>query len=182
MVSFSKTDKTDLPALKALWLTCFEEDERAAELFFERTLSFTHAYTATENGELIAAVSGNTILKDAVDLSVGELSKEYLIEGYKYASENSLGEALFKVRILKNLFNNTPAEVYSFFMGAILSDDVSAVLRSSSKRIFVSGTKYIRKPIALILREISDLDITEISETESEQATLRGQIKIIEEI
>ena len=56
MVSFSKTDKTDLPALKALWLTCFEEDERAAELFFERTMSFTHAYKATENGELIAAV------------------------------------------------------------------------------------------------------------------------------
>ncbi len=56
MVSFSKTDKTDLPALKALWLTCFEEDERAAELFFERTMSFTHAYKATENGEFIAAV------------------------------------------------------------------------------------------------------------------------------
>ena len=47
MVSFSKTDKTDLPALKALWLTCFEEDERAAELFFERTMGFTHAYKAT---------------------------------------------------------------------------------------------------------------------------------------
>ena len=133
-------------------------------------------------GELIAAVSGNTILKDAVDLSVGELSKEYLIKGYNYAAENGMGDALFKVRVLKNLFNNTPAEVYSFFMGAILSDDVSAVLRSSSKRIFVSGTKYIRKPIALILGEIADLDITEISETESEQATLRGQIKIIEEI
>ena len=56
MVSFSKTDNKDLPVLKALWLDCFDEEEEAADLFFERTMSFTHAYKAEENGELIAAV------------------------------------------------------------------------------------------------------------------------------
>jgi hypothetical protein len=67
-------------------------------------------------------------------------------------------------------------------MGAILSDDIKAVLNSGISRVFISGTKYIRTPIAIILRKISNLNITEISETESEQATVRGQINIIEEI
>ena len=133
-------------------------------------------------GELIAAVSGNTILKDAIDLSASGLTEEYLLAGYNYAAEKGIGDALFKVRILKNLFNKTSSEVYSFFMGAILSDDINAVLNSGINRVVISGTKYIRTPIAIILRKISNLNITEISETESEQATVRGQINIIEEI
>ena len=56
MVSFSETEKNDISGLKALWLSSFEEDEKAADLFFERIMSFTHAYKAEENGELIAAV------------------------------------------------------------------------------------------------------------------------------
>ena len=56
MVSFSETEKNDISDLKALWLSSFEEDEKAADLFFERIMSFAHAYKAEENGELIAAV------------------------------------------------------------------------------------------------------------------------------
>ena len=56
MVSYSKTVRSDLAELKSLWLNSFEEDEKAADLFFERTMSFTHAYKATEDGAIIAAV------------------------------------------------------------------------------------------------------------------------------
>ena len=56
MVSFSVTEKNDISDLKALWLGCFDEDEKAADLFFDRIMSFTYAFKATENGALIAAV------------------------------------------------------------------------------------------------------------------------------
>lgn len=35
MVSYSKTVRSDLAELKSLWLNSFEEDEKAADLFFE---------------------------------------------------------------------------------------------------------------------------------------------------
>ena len=62
MVSYSKTVRSDLAELKSLWLNSFEEDEKAADLFFERTMSFTHAYKATEDGAIIAA--GAVVSKD----------------------------------------------------------------------------------------------------------------------
>lgn len=130
-------------------------------------------------GELIAAVSGNTILKDAVDLSVTEICEEYLLKGYKYATEKGLGEALFKVRILKNIFSKTPKEVYSFFMGAMLSGDVNAVLENENKKVFISGTKYIRRPLSVILKKVGGLNITEITDAESDSSVPFGQMKII---
>ncbi len=133
-------------------------------------------------GELIAAVSGNTILKDAVDLSVTELNEEFLLSGYNYAAKNGMGEALFKVRILKNIYGKTPSEVYSFFMGVILSNDVEAVLRQKNKRIFISGTKYIRRPISIILKSVGELEVIEISDEISDNAIAFGQMKIIGEM
>ena len=53
------------------------------------------------SGEMIAALSSGTILKDAVDLTVTETDKDFLMRGYNYATKEGLGEALFKVRILK---------------------------------------------------------------------------------
>ncbi len=132
-------------------------------------------------GELIAAVSGNTILKDAVDLSVSELDEECLLSGYNYAAEYGMVEALFKVRILKNIYGKTPSEVYSFFMGVMLSNDVEAVLRENGKRIFISGTKHIRRPIAIILKSVCGFEVTEISDEISDNSIAFGQMKIIGE-
>ena len=56
MVSFEKAAREDIPALKELWLCCFEEKPQAAELFFERTMSFTHSYKATVGKRIAAAV------------------------------------------------------------------------------------------------------------------------------
>ena len=53
---FRAVTENDLPQLKAIWLSCFEEEEQAVELFFKRNLSFTHGYAAEQNGALIAAV------------------------------------------------------------------------------------------------------------------------------
>ncbi|MBQ3417966.1 MAG: GNAT family N-acetyltransferase [Ruminococcus sp.] len=49
------TDR-DLPQLKKIWLSCFEEKEEAAELFFERNKGSFHAYVCEEDGGLVSAL------------------------------------------------------------------------------------------------------------------------------
>lgn len=49
------TDR-DLPQLKKIWLSCFEEKEEAAELFFQRNKESFHAYACEEEGRLICAL------------------------------------------------------------------------------------------------------------------------------
>ena len=60
-------------------------------------------------GEMLSALSQNTILKDAVDFSVDECDVSYLLKGYSYAESKGISEGLFKVRVLKNLFDATPS-------------------------------------------------------------------------
>ena len=68
-----------------------------------RILSFATMLT----GEMIAALSQHTILKDAVDWSVDTLDRDYLLKGFEYAKEAGINKALFKVRVLKNSFNRS---------------------------------------------------------------------------
>lgn len=51
----SGTDR-DIPALKKIWLSCFEEREDAAELFFERNKASLHAYVCESDGRLVSAL------------------------------------------------------------------------------------------------------------------------------
>ena len=46
----------DLPTLKAIWLSCFDEREDAAELFLRRNLLTCHAYACEADGDLVAAL------------------------------------------------------------------------------------------------------------------------------
>ena len=103
-------------------------------------------------GEMIAALSSGTILKDAVDLSIKETDEQSLIDGCRCAMEKGINESLFKVRILKNLFQKTPVEVYSFFLGAILSDEISAILRSSQHLVVIGGKAQIKQPRSFCAR------------------------------
>ena len=49
------TDR-DLPQLKKIWLSYFEEKEEAAELFFERNKGSFHAYVCEEDNRLVSAL------------------------------------------------------------------------------------------------------------------------------
>lgn len=131
-------------------------------------------------GEMIAALSENTILKDAVHLEISETKKEYLLKGFEYCSKNGINEALFKVRIQKNLFGKTPEEVYSFFMGVILCDEIQYILSQHAKRIVIGGKKAIKEPMAVLLGELSAGEITVISDEEVSDSSAFGMIKIYE--
>lgn len=56
MIAYKKCTDRDLPALKNIWLSCFEEREDAAELFFKRNKSHFHAYACEADGKLVSAL------------------------------------------------------------------------------------------------------------------------------
>lgn len=131
-------------------------------------------------GEMIAALSGNTILKDAVDLSISEYDVESLCFGYSYAHENGINNALFKVRILKNIMKRSPTEVYSFFIGAILSDEIKSILSLDTKKVVIGGRAQIKNATAILLERFSDKEILIIDDEKAASATSVGMIKVFE--
>lgn len=132
-------------------------------------------------GEMIYALATSTILKDAVDLSLSSFEEEKLLAGYRYAKENGLNEALFKVRILKNLFGESPVGCYSFFLGVVLSDEISAILSSSATRIVVGGRSQIRNATKVLLEGAGcHKEIVLLDEDVVENSTSRGMITIYE--
>lgn len=131
-------------------------------------------------GEMIAALTDGTILKDAVDLSCEETDSEHLIMGYAYARENGINGALFKVRILKNLMKRDKKQVYSFFLGAVLCDEIAEILKYGSSKIIIGGRRQIKEATAEILRHVTCTKVVTVSDTDVELSTSRGMIRIYE--
>ena len=132
------------------------------------------------SGEMIAALSSGTILKDAVDLSVAETDEDFLMRGYNYATKEGLGEALFKVRILKNFFSATPVELYSFFVGAVLSGEIKKILSLNPKSIIIGGKAQLKNALCIMLSNLSDTEIITVSSEDADASVWRGAIKVYE--
>ena len=132
------------------------------------------------SGEMILSLSQNTILKDAVDLSVSEYDADMLCYGYKFAKEEGLNKTLFKVRILKNRFKRAPFEICSFFIGAALADEIDSIISSGVDSVTIGGKSQIKTATAILLRRISSLKVTEISDEAVDLSTSLGAISVFE--
>ena len=131
-------------------------------------------------GEMTASLCGNTILKDAVDLSHDSLNEQYLLKGYNYTKENGINNALFKVRILKNLFGCTAVELYSFYMGIVLCHEVESILKYNVKKIVVGGKRQLRDALCMLLNHTNKADVIPLNDEVVETSVVRGLIKIYE--
>ena len=131
-------------------------------------------------GEMQMALAGGTILQDAVDLTVTEINVEYLVKGYGFAKSEGLNKALFKVRILKNAFKKSAVEVYNFYLGAILADEIDNILSTDAKTVVIGGNKRIKTATAALLSAISDKTVLTVSDDDVERSTAIGAIKILE--
>lgn len=56
MIFYRTCTDRDLPRLKHIWLSCFEEQPDAADLFFEKNQSSFHAYACEADGTLVSAL------------------------------------------------------------------------------------------------------------------------------
>lgn len=137
-------------------------------------------FETTLTGEFISSICQNTILKDSLSLKNAKLDYEFLLKGYDVCKENGINASLFKVRILDKLFTQNKTELYSFFMGVVLCNEVEQILRKNPKRIIVGGQKEIKQAIAVILKKISSAHVEIIDDWQAEQASSSGIIKIYE--
>jgi 2-dehydro-3-deoxygalactonokinase len=131
-------------------------------------------------GEMIAAVSQNTILKAAVDLENTVLNNEYLMKGFEYCKENGINKALFKVRVLNNIFSGTADEVYSFFMGVVLCEEILEIIKLKPKNVVIGGKRQIKKAMYVILSSCISAKVICVSDETAEKAASVGMIKIFE--
>ncbi len=139
------------------------------------------SFSTTLTGEMIASLSQGTILKDAVDLSVTKkIDSEYLMKGYDYTVSAGINKALFKVRILKNIFNCSNEEVYSFFMGIVLCQEILNIVNEDAETVVLGGKEQIKKAMALILKEKTNKNIIELDEKTVDYSTSIGMVKIYE--
>ncbi len=140
-----------------------------------RIVSFSTMLT----GEMIFSLSQCTILKDAVDLSA-EINSEYLLKGYDYAESLGINKALFKVRVLKNKFKCSKEEVYSFFLGIVLCNEILSIMKDDAMTIVLGGKSQIKKAMSLVLVNKTEKNIIELDERTVEQSTPLGMIKVYE--
>lgn len=139
----------------------------------------TH-FSTTLTGEMLAALSEGTILRDAVSLSVEKLDTDSLESGFLYAKEYGINEALFKTRILKNLFGKDESACYSFFLGAVLSDEILSIVASAAGTAVIGGKSQLKEATAHLLSKFSDKKTVILSDEVVESSTALGAVKIFE--
>lgn len=132
------------------------------------------------SGEMISALAEHTILKASFNLSECELDNEYLLKGYYYALNNGINDALFKVRILKNVFSASSSEAYSFFLGTVLCDEIKYIINCNSPKITIGGKKQIKEALSVLLKSLCDSEIETLTEEQVQNSNINGIIKIYE--
>ncbi len=131
-------------------------------------------------GEMIKAISQNTILKTAIDLGELNLNKTYLLKGYDYCRDEGINKALFKVRILKNIFNCTREEIYSFYLGTMLCSEIEQIKNSDAQTVVIGGRVQIKDALSEILNACSNKNIITLDDETVKLSTALGAIRIFE--
>lgn len=131
-------------------------------------------------GEMISALAGGTILKGTVRLDLEGFDSKALLDGYDAADELGLGDALFKVRIMKNLFGASDIECYSFFLGAVMHDEIKSLAKSKAKYAVIGGKGQLRESMACLIREKASVEVIALDDKSTESATALGAVRIFE--
>ena len=131
-------------------------------------------------GEMLMALSQNTILKDAVDISISDCNEDFLKNGYLFSKDSGLNKVLFKLRIMKNVFKCSPEEVYGYFVGAILCDEIEYILSLDADEIIIGGNQKLKNATSALLKKVSDKQVTVIPDGDVERSTAIGAIRIFE--
>jgi len=112
------------------------------------------------SGELLAAITNNTILADAVDrrfVSPEEYDREAVLLGCRTAAEMGIGRACFSCRILSQFVEKDKTKLASYLLGVSLQSDVTALLHSKAitvgkeSEIIIAGKDPLRRAFADIL-------------------------------
>lgn len=126
----------------------------------------------TLSGELIEAVTMNTILADSLEkrfMSAEEYDFSCMRQGYRDAMEEGLTRALFLVR-LQDLFTETDGGgIRSYLLGAVLAGDVELLKKSrlfddnGDLRIIIAGSSPVCRAFYDLLTADEDFPHVELA-------------------
>ncbi len=131
-------------------------------------------------GELIYAVSKDTILAESVDLSMDRFDSDYLCKGFELAKNKGITHALFKVRVLSNMFSESKENVYSFFLGAALCPEICTLSDTGADKIVIGGKRLLKLAMAELLKKYSDKNVVCICDSDVDSSPTKGIVKIFE--
>jgi len=131
-------------------------------------------------GEMTYVLSQNTILKDAVDLSISDFDEKMLLCGFDTCKHEGINKALFKVRILKNIFSASAVECYSFFMGVVLCDELVSIINSDAENVVLAGKAQLKNAMAYILQNRCNKKVVTVDDSTVNASTAVGAVRIFE--
>ncbi len=132
------------------------------------------------SGEMLSALSQNTILRGSVSLCFEDYNFEYLEAGYDACVEMGINQAVFKTRILRNIFGLNDIDCYSYFLGVILAHEIKTIINCGKKGVVIGGKDALKNPISHLLKCKSKLDIIVIPNEITDNCTSIGAVKIFE--
>ena len=133
-------------------------------------------------GEMAAALSGHTILREAVSLQTVTADRDSLLAGYTCAQEQGISAALFKVRVYKNLFGAKGEQTYGFFLGAILASEVRAILETDAPRVVIGGKRVLKEALATLLDAFGSKEVLCVNEETVAASSALGAVRIWENV
>lgn len=121
-------------------------------------------------GELLAAVTENTIIAGAVGKSFAgaNYNREMLLAGYRAARDTSFARAAFSVRMLQMFIPSNEQDRASFLLGAVLEGDVAAVKNSKAlsvnkeMKVVIAGKEPLASALKLLFEEDGYFEQVEI--------------------
>ena len=131
-------------------------------------------------GEMIGALAENTILKSAIDLSCEEIDSDFLKQGFSYCYTNGINDSLFKTRILSSFSHASKTEIYSYFLGVILCDEIKYILKKYAKNIYIGGRKQIKEALFILLKYLTKNNVIMLTDDVVDSSCVKGIIKIFE--
>lgn len=138
-------------------------------------------------GELLQAITGNTILAKSLDSKFAtRLSPEMVLAGAALAWKAGIGRACFSVRILEQFTASDQNARANFLLGAVLSGDVQTLKNSDAicmlpdMPLVIAGKGIVKQALALLIEDDAYFSgaLTVIDDTLQTQLSGRGALSL----
>jgi len=110
-------------------------------------------------GELLAALTNNTILASALDNSfAGEADEDLILAGARYSREVGLNRTCFTVRILDQFTGYSTDAKANFLLGAVLENDIFSLKNSRAlsfdpgQSVIIGGSKVLKRAFEILVK------------------------------
>lgn len=131
-------------------------------------------------GEMLAALSAHTILRTSVHMESAGLCTDALLQGFDCCDRMGLNRSLFKVRTRDTLFGRSDDEIYSFFLGCVLCEELKGLRLCADLPVTVGGRSRLRDAICLLLKERFSIVPERVSDEAVDASVALGAVRIFE--